>query len=452
MADIQDDVSVLSQSLTLPCGITIKNRIAKAPLTDFIADARDNLPNERVFTVYSRWARSGCGLIVTGNVMVDKAHLEARRNVSLVAGQESRLDLYIRFAKACKESGCTAIMQLNHGGLETPYAVNKTPKVAVSVSSISKHMFGTHPVAMSLAEVHQVRHAFLFASKVAEKSGFDGVQIHSADLFLLGEFLNPPNARHDEYGGALDNRMRLLREILHGIRLNCPKLAISVKINSTDYQRINAPDEDILSILKMLESRIDLLEVSGGSYESEASVEKGHRESTVKRERYFLDFIKLVRQHVKIPLMVTGGFRTRSVMASVVRSGLTDLVGIGRPFCLYPELPQILLARNAICDYTVPDSKHDWNKMPSIESFWYSGQIQRMADGLNPDEDLSTSFYALVWTPLHYICEPSTTFPTSVIWNVVWPITPEDTWLHNQLYLGLGAVVLYVTYRHLSRP
>ena len=193
---------------------------------------------------------------------------------------------------------------------------------------------------MTTADIEQVIVGFVRAAQLAQQAGFGGVQIHSAHGYLLSQFLSPnTNLRNDEWGGSLENRSRLLLTIIKQMREAVgPGFPISVKLNSADFQRGGFSEDDSLEVVQMLDAAgIDLLEISGGTYEKLAfflmnDEENQLRESTRKREAYFIDFARKVRAVSKLPLMITGGFRSRAFCEEVLASGEVDLIGMARPF------------------------------------------------------------------------------------------------------------------------
>ncbi|KAJ3336174.1 hypothetical protein HDU93_003489 [Gonapodya sp. JEL0774] len=334
--------------------------------------------------------------------------MEAARNVALEASDEVNLAAYQQYAKACKEGGCLAIVQLSHAGRQTPIAVNPKPKAPsdkkLAMRGVPPSIL-SNPVAMTTADVERVREQFIISASLCHKAGFDGVEIHAAHGYLLSQFLSPlvNIGRTDNYGGSLENRMRLLEEIVVGVRQACgPRFIVSVKLNSSDFQEHGATEQDNIRVLEMLEKNgCDFVEISGGSYEAPAMVGIIRRESTRKREAFFLDFAAEARKTVKaMPLMITGGFRTRSAMGEALRQGEADLIGLGRPLCLHPDFPSQLLT-DPSPDFKMPTPKIDWNELRatnpthgSVESFWHSGQLHRMADGLDPDQLMDVAFFA----------------------------------------------------------
>ena len=166
---------------------------------------------------------------------------------------------------------------------------------------------------------------------------------------------------------------------------------IGIKINSADFQRGAFTEEESMQVIQWLdEAGMDLIEVSGGTYERAAMVGTQHKESTVKREAYFLEFIDKVRKKVKAPLMLTGGFRTAEAMNAAIANGELDFVGMGRPFCLYPNVANELLDGSRM-DCSVPDlltgvEKIDMTGM--LQTPWNQFQLVRMGKGLEPDSNM----------------------------------------------------------------
>ena len=349
----------IASPLTLPCGLVLPNRLAKAAMTEQLADP-DHRPNERHRTLYRRWAEGGVGLQITGNVQVDRRHLEHPQNVVIDAEPDAAGAEALRaWAEATKMAGAKAIVQLSHAGRQTPKAVNPNPQAPSAIPvDLPGGQFGT-PRAMTTEEIEDTIARFAAAARTAEAAGFDGVQVHAAHGYLLSSFLNPrANQRDDEWGGSLENRARALLRTVEAVRAAVPSsFAVAVKLNSADFQRGGLTEEDSAQVAGWLAERgVDLLEVSGGSYEQpammdmeglEARHEASKAESTRRREAYFLRFAEHLRAKTTLPLMVTGGFRTRAGMDEALASGATDLIGLARPLCVEPDLPVRLLAGQA---------------------------------------------------------------------------------------------------------
>lgn len=403
----------ISSPLALPCGATLKNRLAKAAMTEGLADLHNRATGRHV-RLYRRWAEGGAGMLLTGNVQVDRRHLERPGNVAIDGMQSAEaLDALRAFAKAGTANNTHLWMQISHAGRQTPASVNKEPLApSGKVLEMPGGQFGK-PRAMTQAEIEDVIARFAFAATMARETGFTGVQIHSAHGYLLSEFLSPDvNTRSDEWGGSLENRARLLLETVRAVRKAVgADFPVSVKLNSADFQRGGFSHADSIRVASWLNTEgIDLLEVSGGTYEQPRLIgrddmtlhpEKAEprRESTIAREAYFLEYAGDIRKAVTTPLMVTGGFRTLAGMNAALAAAATDVIGIARPLCADPKACAKLLEGTvqSIPAYEKslrigpgPLSPHSrFALMKALNGWgqqgWFCLQILRMGDGLDPD-------------------------------------------------------------------
>ncbi|MFI8565352.1 nitroreductase/quinone reductase family protein [Rhodococcus sp. NPDC078407] len=383
------DVVDLSSPLPLACGQILPNRVMKSALSEGLATS-DHAPDSRLETLYRQWGAGGYGLVVTGNVMVDRSHLGEPGNV--VIEDDRHRDALARWAKATTDGGAPIWMQLNHPGRQANPIVTRTKPVAPS--AIAPNIPGIPaPRALSEREILDVIDRFATAAAVAETAGFDGVQIHGAHGYLVSQFLSPlSNHRDDAWGGDLDGRMKFVLEVVRAIRTAVsPGFAVGIKLNSADFQRGGFSEEESrITVEHLVRESIDLIEISGGSYESPAMMGTS---STREREAYFLEYARTVREAAgTVPLAVTGGFRTRSVMSSAVRSGECDMVGLGRPTALAPAVA------NALVDGTLDrvESPRVTLRVPSnsgafkqingaLDLQWHTDQLQLIGAGRQPD-------------------------------------------------------------------
>ncbi len=319
----------------------------------------DNCATERHATLYGKWAEGGAGILLTGNVQVDHRYLERPGNVVIEGRQSAEQKKALRnWAEAGTRDGTHLWMQISHAGRQTPAAVAPEP---VGPSNIGLKMpgaqFGT-PRPLTEKEIKDVIKRFAHVAKIARETGFSGVQIHAAHGYLISEFLSPDiNTRTDDWGGSLENRARLLLEVVRAVRKSVgPDFPVSVKLNSADFQRGGFTHEDSITVASWLNKEaIDLLEVSGGTYEQPKLVgldnlsinpkmAETRRESTIAREAYFLDYARDIRAVMKKPMMVTGGFRTRGGMNAALAANACDVIGVGRPLCVDPKIIHKLLS------------------------------------------------------------------------------------------------------------
>jgi len=378
----------LADPLLLPCGATLPNRLAKASTQEALATRAGDASPELAL-LYGRWSRGAAGLLLTGNVMIDRLHLG--RPGDVVIDDDSGLEALEAWARAGKAAGSALWMQLNHAGRQTPRSVNRRPSGPSDGDAV--HMMGGfgRPRAMTLDEVHAVPAAFARAAALARRAGFDGAQIHAAHGYLLSQFLSPlVNRRTDAYGGSIANRARLLLETVRAVRAEAGGgFAVSVKINSADFQRGGFEQDDCRAVARMLDAEgIDLLEISGGNYESWAMFEGPRKGSTKAREAYFLDFAATVRAEVKVPLMVTGGFRTAAAMREALAEGV-DVVGLARPLIVEPGLPRRLLSGEATGAREVQRGRAPKALAAASEAAWFWAQLVRLGRGKEPDVHMS---------------------------------------------------------------
>ncbi len=332
---------MISTNLKLPCGAILKNRLVKSAMTERISNNRFE-PTKGHELLYSDWSETGAGLLITGNVVVDREHLESAGNVCF--DDENMLPKLRSWAEAGKKYNNHIWVQISHSGRQTNRFGTNRPLAPSEVQLKKLGLFGK-PKAMTEKDIQDVIERFVKAARLAKEAGFTGVQIHSAHGYLLSQFLSPnTNKRTDRWGGSIENRSRLLLTIIREVRnVVGADFPISVKLNSADFQRGGFTEEESLEVVKMLDNeKIDLLEISGGTYEKLAffimnDENSELKESTRQREAYFIDFAKKIRTVSKLPLMITGGFRSYDFCNEVLTNGEVDLIGMARPFITNKE-------------------------------------------------------------------------------------------------------------------
>jgi 2,4-dienoyl-CoA reductase-like NADH-dependent reductase (Old Yellow Enzyme family) len=375
-------------------------------MTEGLADNFD-LPTPALIQLYKTWSQGGTGLHITGNVMIDRRYLERAGNV--VLEDDKDLELFRRWAKQGTIGGNHLWVQLNHPGRQCPKMVCTTP---LSPSDVQLAILGNFakPRPMDQSDIEDVIARFIKTAQLVKQAGFTGVQIHCAHGYLLSQFLSPKiNQRQDQWGGSLENRARIIRRIIVGVREAVgADFPIGVKLNSADFQKGGFSLEDCITVASWLgEDGVDLLEISGGTYEqlSLIGVEPTDvRESTRKREAYFIEYAERIKQSAQIPVMITGGFRSRDVMERAIESGEVDVIGLARPLCTEPDCSTKLIEKtiqtlDCYEDKLVLGSGFWGNNSPSnlikaINSFgqvgFYYWQIIRLSKGLTPQPQLGT--------------------------------------------------------------
>ena len=347
--------NILAQTLTLPCGAVLPNRLAKAAMTEGLATP-DGVPTEALERLYGMWSDGGPGMLLSGNIQVDADHLERPGNVVIDREPDDAMrSALTSWATAATRNGNHFWAQISHAGRQTQSNVNPHPKAPSAVKvGLPGGQFG-EPVALTVPEIEDIVKRFGICAAAVKAAGFTGVQVHAAHGYLLSEFLSPrTNLRTDQYGGDLANRARALLEIVAEVRAAVgPEFPVAVKLNSADFQKGGFAFEDSLQVAALLEeASVDLIEISGGTYEqpklmgltgAEEEEKQNVAESTMMREAYFVDFALAMQDKVSIPLMVTGGFRRLAAMEQAVEGGGADLIGLGRPMCVMTDAPNRLL-------------------------------------------------------------------------------------------------------------
>lgn len=285
--------SQLAQPLQLPCGLELKNRLAKAALAEQMSD-RQKLPTTtQLKNTYGAWGDGGWGMILTGNVQIDQRHLGGPNDITIdlaTVPEEKALESFKKLAETCRRGGSPTIVQINHPGRQSPLGAGKRSifsktlapsPVPLNIGSdlmsriLASLVFGT-PKEMSQAEIDDVVQRFVDAAKISVAAGFDGIEIHAAHGYLLAQFMSAKsNLRTDAYGGSAAARVKIVVDIIHAVRAAVPKtFCVGLKLNSADHQDSSDPEsskrlQDCLEQASILvDAGLDFIEISGGTYEN----------------------------------------------------------------------------------------------------------------------------------------------------------------------------------------
>ncbi|MCL1127927.1 NADH:flavin oxidoreductase/NADH oxidase family protein [Shewanella surugensis] len=376
--------------LTLPNGTILPNRLAKAAMEENMA-ATAHLPGEHICQLYHTWAAGGTGLLITGNVMVD--HRAMTGPGGIVLEENTPIAPFKAWAKAGTQNGTKMWMQINHPGRQVYAAMGgqvlSPSDIALDMGKHSQ-LFAT-PSPMTEAEIRELIQRFVCTATRAVEAGFNGIQIHAAHGYLISQFLSPlTNKRTDQWGGSLDNRARLLYQIVDAIKQRLPKhIAVAVKLNSADFQRGGFDANDALVVVKALgHLNVDLVELSGGSYESPAMQGNTADGRTLEREAYFLKFAKEIAKQAPMPIMTTGGIMRLPVAQKVLDEGV-DMVGIGRALAFSPDLPNRWKTSPDFSAF-LPNIKWKDKTLVALASLAITKrQLQRMGKGKAPKSNSS---------------------------------------------------------------
>ena len=384
-------MTVLEEERILPNGSILKNRIAKSAMSENLSN-KNNEPTAILIEVYKKWAQSGAGLLITGNIMIDSKAIGEPRNV--IVENRKNFEMLKEWAESVKGTNTQLWAQINHPGRQAMEPINKDLKAPSAVplkSAGRKDTTKKIPIALNESQILAIIESFGNTAIILKDAGFTGVQIHGAHGYLVSQFLSPyTNIRSDKWGGSLEKRARFVIEVYRKIRSKVgSSFPIGIKLNSADFQKGGFSEEESIEVVKILSKEgIDLIEISGGTYEAPAMMGK-RKKSTIIREVYFMDYIEKARKITTTPLMLTGGFRTASVMKDSIASNQFDIIGIARPFALYPNIGNEIFNESQTNFNTKIKKTGVKGIDGAMNIIWYEAQIKRLGKGKVPKPDLN---------------------------------------------------------------
>ncbi len=376
---------MIDSTFTLPCGAVLTNRLAKAAMSEEMATL-NGVPTAELEVLYRAWSLGGTGLLITGNIMIDPTAMENPRNVVLQS--DTPLEPFKRWAEAGCVNGNQLWAQLNHTGRQTLRLINAEPVAPSEGKAVKQFRLFGEPRALADTEIEVIIKRFAESALRAKEAGFTGVQIHAAHGYLISQFLTPlVNKRTDKWGGSLENRSRLLREVIIAVRQAVgDDFPIGVKLNSADFQRGGFDEYDSELVILMLQHlKVDLIELSGGNYESPAMFDIS--DSSRTREAYFIEYAKRIRKSTSVPIMVTGGFRSLAAMQSALEDNALDVIGIGRPLALEPDLANKLFSGESQGSTSTPKSFGLKQLDYFAEGGYYLAQMSLISRGKKPNPE-----------------------------------------------------------------
>lgn len=378
-----NSIHVLGDSLELPCGAILKNRIAKAPMSDSLGNGESD-PTEAQIRLYERWAEGGTAVSFSGEVQVDPRFPEKPGNLVIGALTDQQAIRSLTSRAVIGRAHLWA--QLGHAGAlsHLPVSNPKGPS-ALDIGCLQC-------VGMPIEEVRELPDMYARTALHAKTTGFSGVQIHAGYGFLLSQFLSPLfNHRNDSYGGSVEARCRILLEVIDRVRSAVgPSYPVGVRLNSTDQLEGGLTEVDALEVVRLLDSTsIDPIDISVGTYFPGAKASSGGS----SQGPYFLDFARRAKQVTDVPLMATGGFKMRQQGIDAVASGAVDMVGLGRAMVLNPRLPETWLTEEG----GDPDFPKFESVLPGAITAWYTMRLTALGkdreNGFTLDLPSATRIY-----------------------------------------------------------
>jgi len=312
----------LNTPISFPCGAVMKNKFMLAPMTNTQSHENGQLSDEEYEWLIMR-AKGQFGLVMTCASHIQFVGKGFPGQLGIYA--DEHIEGHQRLSAGIKAHGSLAVIQLHHAGMRTP--ADLIGEAPVCPSDSEKH--GAR--GLSLEEVHQLREDFISAAVRAQKSGYDGVEIHGAHGYILTQFLSATiNQRDDEYGGSLENRARLLFEIVDGVREACgSEFLVGVRLSP---ERFGMQLTEIKTICQQLidGGKIDFLDVSlWDSF-------KMPEEEAFQDKSLLEHFTELDYKNVR--LTVAGQIRDGADVQKVLEAGV-DFVSIGRSGIVHHDFP-----------------------------------------------------------------------------------------------------------------
>jgi len=315
----------------------LKNRFVRSATWEGLANP-DGSCSVELANLILELAKGQIGLIITSHAYVNQTGQAGIRQLGIYRAQ--LISSYVEMVEKVHREGSKIIMQIAHAGCRS--SINLTKKQSLGPSSIEIKGCGRCR-EMTKDEIFQTIEDFQKAAVRAKKAGFDGVQIHAAHGYLLSQFLSPFfNKRKDEYGGNIENRARLILEILQAIRTELgQQFAVLIKLNSEDFIEGGFTQGEMVQVSAMLESAgIDAVELSGGTSLSlsKFSSSRVGKIDSKEEEVYYRDAAKLFKEKITVPLILVGGIRSYEVALELVEKKLADYISLSRPLIREPDL------------------------------------------------------------------------------------------------------------------
>ncbi|AKB74079.1 2,4-dienoyl-CoA reductase [NADPH] [Methanosarcina lacustris Z-7289] len=324
------------------CNMELQNRFVRSATHEFMAE-EDGTPTSRLGDLYEELAKNEVGLIITGYSYV----FPGGQSDSLQQGiyNDRFIEHYRKITERVHRYKSRIVLQIVHGGRQADTSDEYPIPIAPSV--VKNGHSSVAPREMTEKEILEMIEAFTLAAVRAKTAGFDGVQLHCAHGFLLSNFISPyTNRRTDRWGGSVENRARIVTEIVRRIKEETGNdFPILVKMNATDgflpgssKAGLGLDSPECVEIAKLLEKAgVCAIEVSGGIGEAGGVTIKTAINSPAK-EAYFKNYSKMIKSAVGIPVILVGGIRSLSVMEELLANGFADLISMSRTFISEPDL------------------------------------------------------------------------------------------------------------------
>jgi len=350
------------------CGVKLNSRIIRSATHEGMADEFGK-PNEQLIKTYERYAKGGAGLIITGYMAVTQQGKCPLYNMTML-DKDELIPAWKELTDRVHAAGAPIFAQIAHCGRQTRKKV--TGMKTVAPSPIRDFLYWeTVPHKLREKEIKKIVEQFGDAALRAKKAGFDGIQLHCAHGYLLSEFLSAKtNHRKDKYGGSLENRFRIVDEIMTAMRDNVGDFPIIVKMNCFEKAKSGIKPEEAVEIAKLMDKAgFDAIEVSCGLAKEGFNMSRGGfpypimcadnfryehlpkltwpmmkpvmkllMGSPQPVRSYNVEAAGMIKKAVSCPVIVCGGIRSKDEIHAVLDGDKADFVSMSRPFILEPNL------------------------------------------------------------------------------------------------------------------
>jgi 2,4-dienoyl-CoA reductase-like NADH-dependent reductase (Old Yellow Enzyme family) len=316
--------------------LTTSNRLVRSATWEGLA-TDEGYVTTKLIDVANQLASGGVGLIITGHAYVSPEGQAGRWQLAIHS--DDFMQGLSDMSTSVHALGGKIALQLAHAGVHARTSLTGRDAIGPSL-----YAHNPEPPAreMTIEEIEAVVESFAAAATRAHKAGYDAVQIHAAHGYLLSQFLSPHfNARADGYGGTIENRARMLAEVIRAVRQVVPAgYPVFVKMNSSDYMEGGLTMEDMVQTAKMLEGcGTSGIELSGGTFLSgKYGPSRKGKQQPGEPEAYYEDAAALYKRSVRVPLMLVGGIRTIETVERLLAEGLADYISLSRPLIREPGL------------------------------------------------------------------------------------------------------------------
>ncbi|MFD2925106.1 NADH:flavin oxidoreductase [Halobacillus naozhouensis] len=327
----------------------LPNRYVVAPMTRISAE-NNGLANETMKRYYERYAKGGFGTIITEGIYPDEEYSQGYHHQPGLANVE-QLESWKPIVESVHANSSLFIAQLMHAGSQSqgnPHADHSIAPSAVKPKKDMVPLYGGEgpypvPTEMSHEDMEQVKQGFAKAAQHAKEAGFDGVEIHGANGYLLDEFLTDyMNLREDQYGGATKNRVRFLTEVIHSVREAVGKeFMVGIRISQgkvTDAEhRWSLGESDAETIFTELgDTSLNYIHVTDASG-TQPSFGEGSR-----------SIAEAAKQYTGLPTIANGQLQDPETAHSLIKENKADLVSLATSALQNPDLPHRIMYNKEI--------------------------------------------------------------------------------------------------------